>query len=115
MPESCKLEDVMLIPRDAEGPVFSAPWQARIFGAVAALLDKGVIGRDEFRDYLAAAVKAGHSHGDPATAYYEQWLAAAERLLGDRGLLASGAVGRLARDLAHQASHGHGEAPDRRA
>jgi nitrile hydratase accessory protein len=110
MPEGCKLERDLAIPRDAEGPVFSAPWQARIFGAVAALLNKGVIGRDEFRDYLAAAVKAGHADGDPATEYYEQWLAAAERLLRDRCLLSHGAVDRRMDDLAHKRGPGQVDA-----
>jgi len=74
------------LPSDPGGPRFDAPWQARIFAAVVSLADAGCFRWEEFQQRLIAEV--GRSDGDPGH-YYECWLAAAEGLLADRGLLTS--------------------------
>ena len=63
---------------------FEEPWQARIFAAVICLVDAGCFRWEEFQQALIAEI--GQNEGDSAR-YYEHWLAAAERLLGDKGLL----------------------------
>jgi nitrile hydratase accessory protein len=72
------------LPSDRGGPRFEAPWQARIFAAVVSLADAGCFRWEEFQQRLI--VEVGHGDGDPRH-YYECWLAAAEGLLADRGLL----------------------------
>jgi len=73
-------------PDDDAARRFDAPWQARIFAAVVSLADAGCFRWDEFQQRLIAEV--GRGDGDPHR-YYEHWLAAAETLLADKGLLAA--------------------------
>ena len=73
---------------------FEAPWQARIFAAVVSLADAGCFGWEEFQRRLIAEV--GRGDGDPHR-YYDHWLAAAEALLAEKGLLTSDRLaGRIA-------------------
>ncbi len=67
-------------------PRFEAPWQARIFAAVVSLADAGCFRWEEFQQCLIAEV--GQGDGDPGH-YYEHWLAAAEKLLAEKGLVTS--------------------------
>ena len=81
------------IPRNVDGPVFAAPWEARAFAFVAALAESGRITWPDFQAALIAEIKAAGE--DPAAdydsaTYYRHWLAAAERLLADRKLLGDG-------------------------
>jgi len=71
-------------PGGADAPRFEAPWQARIFAAVVGLADAGCFRWDEFQERLIAEV--GRGDGDPDR-YYQHWLAAAETLLAEKGLL----------------------------
>jgi nitrile hydratase accessory protein len=73
-------------PGGADDPRFEAPWQARVFAAVVSLADAGCFRWDEFQQRLIAEV--GRGEGDPGH-YYEHWLAAAEKLLVEKGLLTS--------------------------
>ena len=78
------------IPGDGDGPVFDEPWQARGFALVVALCRDGHYEWDEFRDRLIAEIGAADAAGDTAAGYYDHWLAAAEKLLAARGLIAEG-------------------------
>jgi nitrile hydratase accessory protein len=69
---------------DGAAPRFEAPWQARIFAAVVSLAEAGCFRWEEFQQRLSAEV--GRGEGDPHR-YYEHWLAAAEALLAEKGLL----------------------------
>ena len=71
-------------PGGADAPRFEAPWQARIFAAVVSLADAGCFRWEEFQQRLIAEV--GRGDGDPGR-YYQHWLAAAETLLAEKGLL----------------------------
>ena len=72
------------LPNEGAGPRFEAPWQARIFAAMVSLADAGCFRWEEFQQRLIAEV--GRGDGDPGR-YYEHWLAAAEKLLAEKGLL----------------------------
>jgi nitrile hydratase accessory protein len=74
------------LPNGGTAPRFEAPWQARIFAAVVSLADAGCFRWEEFQQRLIAEV--GRGDGDPGH-YYEHWLAAAEKLLAEKGLLTS--------------------------
>ena len=101
------------LPRDAGEPVFAEPWQAHAFAMVMALYQDGHYSWAEWDDYLGYHIQApGHfgpaeeSAGAVATApeganfsafleacerdggrFYHLWLAAAEQLLDERGLV----------------------------
>ncbi len=79
------------VPRKNGELVFDAPWQSRAFAMAVGLHRQGLFHWDEFRDRLIEAIAA--NPGDdpsatPATIYYRQWLAALEKLLLDKALLA---------------------------
>ncbi len=74
------------IPRDAEGPVFSEPWQAQAFALAVHLSAEGAFTWSEWAEALAAELA-----GDPAddgSRYYDHWVAALEALIARRGFAA---------------------------
>jgi|SRR5712692_2175201 len=75
------------LPRKNGELMFAAPWEGRVFGLAVALHERGLYTWDEFRDRLIAEVARADRAGD-LSSYYERWLAAFERLLLDKGLLA---------------------------
>ena len=76
------------IPRDVEGPVFRAPWEAQAFAMAVALHQRGAFTWTEWAAALAAEIKAAQEAGDPDTGetYYRHWLAALERLVAAKAL-----------------------------
>ena len=74
------------LPRDDEGPVFRAPWEAQAFGMTLALYERGLFTWKEWADRLSVEIAAAHEQDD-GTRYYELWLAALEKLVGDKGLV----------------------------
>jgi nitrile hydratase accessory protein len=76
------------IPRDADGPVFRAPWEAQAFGLALALHERGFFTWPEWTEALAAEISAAAVRGetDDGTRYYEYWLAALEKLAAAKGL-----------------------------
>jgi nitrile hydratase accessory protein len=74
------------IPRDAEGPVFREPWEARAFALAVSLSQHGVFSWSEWATALAAEIAQAQRRGDPDTGetYYLHWLAALERLVTDK-------------------------------
>jgi nitrile hydratase accessory protein len=81
-------EAVPGIPRDAEGPVFRAPWEAQAFAMALALHSRGVFTWPEWAARLAAEIRRAQEAGDPDTGetYYRHWLAALERIVAEKGL-----------------------------
>jgi nitrile hydratase accessory protein len=82
------LDCVAGIPRDAEGPVFGAPWQAQAFTMAVALHERGVFTWADWAAMLGAARAAGAANGAPDTgdAYYRDWLATLERMVAAKGI-----------------------------
>jgi nitrile hydratase accessory protein len=104
------LEALPAIPRDAEGPVFRAPWEAQAFGIAVALHQRGCFTWKEWASYLAEEIAGTRARGetDDGSRYYEHWLAALERIVTAKGLLApvelatrKEAWDRAARDTPH--------------
>ena len=77
------------LPRDDEGPVFKAPWEAQAFAMALALHTRGVFAWREWADVLAAELAAAAARGEPddGTHYYEHWLAALEKLVARKKLI----------------------------
>jgi nitrile hydratase accessory protein len=74
-------------------PTFEAPWQARAFATVVTLHRRGHFEWNEFQARLVETVQAADDDVEASLDetsehdYYEHWLAAAESLLRDEGLL----------------------------
>jgi nitrile hydratase accessory protein len=74
------LPDVPGLPRDADGPVFAAPWEAQAFAMAVALHERGLFTWPEWAQALAHRIAAS-----PHAPYYEQWLAALEDMVSAKG------------------------------
>ena len=77
------------IPRDHEGPVFNAPWEAQAFAMTVKLHERGVFTWPEWAAALAAELAAAVARGEPddGTHYYEHWLAALEKLVDGKNVV----------------------------
>lgn len=81
-------QEVPSIPRDSEGPVFRAPWEAQAFAMTLALHARGLFSWPEWAAALATEIKRAQGAGDPDTGetYYLHWLAALEKLVAEKGV-----------------------------
>jgi nitrile hydratase accessory protein len=97
MPESASInsdtagraaETVPGIPRDPNGPVFRAPWEAHAFAMALALYEKGLFAWSEWAAMLGEEIKKAQAAGDPDTGetYYRHWLATLERMVAAKGV-----------------------------
>ncbi len=86
LPESAELP---ALPRDEEGPVFRAPWEAQAFAMAMTLHEAGYFTWREWAERLAAEIKAAQERGDPdlGDTYYMHWLAALERIVAEKGVI----------------------------
>jgi nitrile hydratase accessory protein len=84
------LQGVASIPRDADGPVFPAPWAARAFALAVSLNERGVFSWSEWSETLGPKV-AAETAADPADpeAYWRAWLAALEEMLNKKQVAAA--------------------------
>ena len=84
------------IPRGPEGPVFRDPWEAQAFAMTLALHQRGLFGWNEWTAVLGEEIKRAQAGGDPDTGetYYRHWLAALERIVAEKGVTDSAALGR---------------------
>jgi hypothetical protein len=77
-------------PRSNGELVFEAPWQARVFGLAAAVVETRFDGdREPFRQRLIAAIA-----DDPERPYWDSWAIALEDLVTGTGLVAADEVDR---------------------
>jgi nitrile hydratase accessory protein len=77
------------LPRDSEGPVFRAPWEAQAFAMTLSLHARGKFSWREWADCLAAELAAAAARGEPddGSHYYEHWLAALEKLVAEKRII----------------------------
>jgi nitrile hydratase accessory protein len=80
------LSAIPALPRDDDGPVFRAPWEAQAFGMTLALYERGHFTWKEWADRLSVEIAAARAHDDGAR-YYELWLAALEKLVAEKSLV----------------------------
>ena len=83
------LDALPAIPRDSEGPVFRAPWEAQAFAMAVMLHERGHFSWKEWADRLADEIAAAKARSEPddGTRYYYFWLAALEKLVADKRLV----------------------------
>ena len=77
------------IPRDDEGPVFRAPWEAQAFAMAVMLHERGHFTWKEWAGRLADEIAAATGRGeiDDGKRYYHYWLAALEKLVADKRIV----------------------------
>jgi nitrile hydratase accessory protein len=77
------------IPRDADGPVFRAPWEAQAFAMAVRLHESGHFAWREWAECLSVEIAAARDRGehDDGSRYYHYWLATLEKLVADKGLV----------------------------
>ena len=89
IPPEIDLGALPALPRDEEGPVFNAPWEAQAFAMTLTLHACGIFTWREWADALAAELTAAAARGAPddGSHYYEHWLAALEKLAAGKNLI----------------------------
>ena len=89
--EKERLEVLPPLPRDGDGPVFEAPWQAQAFALAVKLSEQGHFTWKEWAAALADELKAAEQRGEPdnGSRYYYHWVAALERLVTEKDLTES--------------------------
>jgi len=82
------------LPRDKGGPVFAEPWQAHAFALAVRLSEAGLFSWSEWAAALGAELAAASERGesDDGSRYYHHWLAALERLVAAKRVVASHAL-----------------------
>jgi len=82
------------MPRDADGPVFRAPWEAQAFAMAVMLQEAGLFTWKEWAAVLHQEIARAQAAGDPdrGDTYYHHWLAALERLVKAKGLADASAL-----------------------
>src|SRR5258708_25380790 len=88
MPSGAALSALPAIPRDGEGPVFRAPWEAQAFAMAVKLHQAGHFTWKEWAARLAEEIAAAAKRGeeDDGSRYYHHWLAALEPIVAEKGL-----------------------------
>jgi nitrile hydratase accessory protein len=78
------------IPRCADGPVFSAPWEAQAFAMTLRLHEQGAFTWSEWAQTLSTVIREAQAAGDPddGSTYYTHWLSALERIIAQKRLVA---------------------------
>jgi nitrile hydratase accessory protein len=89
-------QSVQSIPRNDDGPVFRAPWEAEAFALALSLHERGVFTWTEWAAALGDEIKKAQAAGDPDTGetYYHHWLATLERIVAAKGVADARALAR---------------------
>ena len=82
------------LPRDDGGPVFAEPWQAHAFALAVKLSEAGFFTWSEWAAALGAELVEASERGEPddGSRYYHHWLAALERLVAAKRVVAPHAL-----------------------
>ena len=98
-------EEVPSVPRDDDGPVFRAPWEAQAFAMALALHERGLFTWPQWAATLGDEIKRAQAAGDPDTGetYYRHWLATLERLVAEKGVTSSETLDRYRNAWDHAA------------
>lgn len=88
--------DLPALPRDEDGPVFKAPWEAQAFAMAVKLHEAGCFTWPEWAERLAAEIRRARERDDPdlGATYYEHWLAALEAIVAEKGLVPAAELAR---------------------
>lgn len=103
--EPDRLDALPALPRDDDGPVFRAPWEAQAFAMTVTLHERGHFTWPEWAAALSRRIEAAQRAGDAdlGDTYYLHWLAALEDLAAEKGLTSSAELARRKQAWAHVA------------
>ncbi len=88
------------LPRRSGELQFQDPWEGIAFALVVALCEQGLYAWAEFQERLIAEVaSADRQPPETQPSYYESWLAAFEKLLDAKNILAQTAINRHVRQI----------------
>jgi nitrile hydratase accessory protein len=92
-----KLTDLPHLPRDQDGPVFRAPWEAQAFAMTLSLYEGGLFTWPEWADALARRIALAQAGGDAdlGDTYYVHWLGALEDMVASKAAASPGELQRL--------------------
>ena len=98
--------------RELDGPAFAEPWMAQVFACAVHLSRQGLFTWNEWVDVFSAEIKAHPQRPDEAAnaAYYRQWLAALETIVGLKGAASKAEIGErqeIWRQAYLNTPHGH--------
>lgn len=71
------------------GPVFSAPWEARVFAMTLKAHEAGVFEWHEWAEQLGAELARDGDGSGETLGYYDHWLTAFEKILRAKGVAAA--------------------------
>lgn len=99
------------LPRDEEGPVFKAPWEAQAFAMAVMLQERGAFTWPEWVQTFSQTVREAQAAGDPdlGDTYYRHWLATLERLVEAKRIVTRDVLAQRAeawREAARRTPHG---------
>ena len=81
-------EDLPDLPKNGDGPVFRAPWEAQAFAMAVQLHEKGVFTWSQWSAALAREIaKARERGGDTGEDYYLIWLRTLELIVEHKGIV----------------------------
>lgn len=84
------------LPLDEDGgPVFSAPWEARVFAMTLQAHQAGVFTWPEWAETLGAELASDGDGSGETLGYYDHWLTAFEKLLNAKGIAGAGQLAEL--------------------
>ena len=79
------------LPLDQDGgPVFNAPWEARVFAMTVKAHETGLFSWPEWADTLGAELAKDGDGSEGELEYYDHWLNAFEKILCQKGVAADG-------------------------
>ena len=83
------IDNLLALPRDKDGPVFSEPWEAKAFAMAVRLSEAGWFTWPEWVRIFSQEIKAAQERKDPdlGDTYYQHWLNALERICAAKGLV----------------------------
>ncbi|WP_434052654.1 MAG: nitrile hydratase accessory protein [Roseibium sp.] len=90
------LKSTPRLPLDEDGgPVFEAPWQARVFAMTVQAHEAGMFEWTEWAETLGAELARDGNGSGKMSGYYDHWLSAFENILKSKGVADAGQLGEL--------------------
>ena len=95
------------IPKDDEGPVFSEPWEAKVFAMTLSMHEQGVFTWKEWAAMLSDSIRQAQQQGDPdlGDTYYSHWLTALEQMIVQKQIGSHSQLDQLRTEWDHAARH----------
>ncbi|MBO6892330.1 MAG: nitrile hydratase accessory protein [Roseibium sp.] len=108
LPDAVKSTPRLPLDQDG-GPVFSTPWEARVFAMTLQAHEAGVFTWSEWAESLGAELAGDDIHDQQPQGYYDPWLNAFEKLLTRKKVTGADQLAELKQawdEAAHATPHG---------